>query len=94
MIQVEKTTYITSPRGMTREVFEFDDSKKMKIYIDGELFATQVGEFKVFEEDWNCDNDVYELYGAYFSQDHCDTFYTPKDIVGIICDKKAVIEYV
>lgn len=93
MIRVVQHNY-DSAKGMTREVYEIDNSKKMNIYINGELHAKQVSDFEVFKEDWNRDNVIYELYGAFFIEDHADIFYTPDEIIELVTDKKAVIEYV
>lgn len=92
MIEVVRETW-NHEKGITREVYKLNDKKKIKIIIDKEVFAFQEDNFTTMEQDWNCDGDVYELFGAYFNIDGYSSFLTPEDIVSMIIEENAIIEY-
>lgn len=79
--------------GFSKKIFKLDDKKKIKIIIDGEIYAIQEDNFTIIEKDWNCDGEVYELYGAYFKINGFSDFITPEGIVSMITEENAIIEY-
>lgn len=60
----------------------------MCIELQGEVLK-QITPFQSITKDWNNDNDVYELYGAFFDDQY--TFYTAEDIVGLIVNESAKV---
>lgn len=92
MIEVVRETW-NREKGFTKEVYKLNDKKKIKVIIDNEVYAFQENSFTTIEKDWNCDGDIYELFGAYFNIDGFSNFLTPEDIVSMIVEENAVIEY-
>lgn len=92
MIEVVRETW-NYEKGITKKVYKFNKNKKMKLTIDNSIYATQVSDFQVVEKDWNCDNDVYELFGAYFSVDGLNEFLTPENIVSLIEEEELSVTY-
>lgn len=80
-------------KGFSKKIFKLDDTKRIKIIIDNEVYAIQEDDFITIEKDWNCDGDVYELYGAYFKINGFSDFITPEGIVSMITEENATIEY-
>ena len=92
MIEVVRETW-NYEKGITRKVYKFNKNKKMKLTINNNIYATQISDFQVVEKDWNCDNDVYELFGAYFSIDGFNDFLTPEKIVSLIEEEGLNVTY-
>ena len=92
MIEVVRETW-NHEKGFARKIYKLNDEKKIKIIIDNEVFAFQEDDFTTIEKDWNCDGDIYELFGAYFNMDGYSNFLTPEDIVSLIIEENAIIEY-
>lgn len=92
MIEVVRETW-NYEKGITRKVYKFNKNKKMKLTINNNIYATQISDFQVVEKDWNCDNDVYELFGAYFSIDGFNDFLTPENIVSLIEEEGLNVTY-
>lgn len=92
MIEVVREVW-DCENGFSKKIFKLDDKKKIKIIIDGEIYAIQESDFTVIEKDWNCDGEVYELYGAYFKINGFSDFVTPEGIVSMITEEDAIIEY-
>ena len=86
MIKVDREVYEIE-KGYTKKTYKFDKNKMMKLMINDEIYATQISKFEYITEDWNCDNDIYTLYGAYFDINGRKDFLTPEDIVYIIEEK-------
>ena len=92
MIEVIRETW-NHEKGFTKKVYKLNDKKKIKIIIDDEVYALQEDYFTTVEKDWNCDGDIYALFGAYFNIGGFSNFLTPEDIVSMITEENAVIEY-
>ena len=92
MIEVVIETW-NYEKGITKKVYKFNKNKKMKLTINNNIYATQISDFQVVEKDWNCDNDVYELFGAYFSIDGFNDFLTPENIVSLIEEEGLNVTY-
>ena len=94
MIKVTRDTW-GKGKGFKKEIYRLrDDSCIQLVEEDGSIFATQSSEFKAEFNDWNCDGDVYELYGAYFDRDGYMDFYTPENIVIFMLEDNMTINYI
>lgn len=93
MIEVVKDSW-SYDKGFTKEVYKFKKDKMMTLlYEDNTIYGVQKSKFHFVKKDWNCDNDVYELFGAYFSLDEYNEFLTPENIVSLIEEKKLTVIY-
>lgn len=81
-------------KGFSTKIYKIDESKEIQLLKDNEVYAKQVSEFKVVEKDWNCDNDIYELFGAYFCIEGFNEFLTPENIVSMMIEEDLKIEYI
>ena len=86
MIKVDREIYEVG-KGYIKKSYRFDENKMMKLMIDNKIYATQISKFEYVTEDWDCDDDIYTLYGAYFDINEHKDFLTPEDIVYIIEEK-------
>lgn len=82
-------------KGIQRKVYKFKKNENMKLMLDNEVYAIQLSPFHTVEQDWNCDNDIYELYGAYFNINgyNGNDFLTGEDIVFMIEEKNLKVVY-
>ena len=92
MIEVVRETWHFE-KGITKKVYKFDKNKRMNLTINNNIYAKQISDFEVVEKDWNCDNDIYELFGAYFSIDGFNEFLTPENIVSLIEEEGFSVTY-
>ena len=93
MIKVVKETW-TYDKGFTKKNYTFIEDKMMTLlYKDDTVYGVQKSIFHSVEKDWNCDNDVYELFGAYFVLDDYNEFLTPENIVSLIEDNDLKVVY-
>ena len=92
MIRVIRDTW-NCDKGFTKKVYKLEENKEMKLIKNNQIYAIQVSDFHNVEKDWNCDNDIYELYGAYFDINGYNDFLTPEDIVSMIIDDGLEIVY-
>lgn len=72
------------PVDETKEDYEI----RMK---NGTVFR-QNGPFQAVTRDWNCDGDVYTLFGAYFQcEGRGGEFFSVTDMVSLVVDDEAEI---
>ena len=58
---------------------------------DGKV-CKQTTPFEIVEADWNCDGDVYKLFGANFESKYAGRdFYTPHELLDLILEGEAII---
>ena len=94
MIKVTRDTW-SKDKGFKTEVYRLRLDKRIQVINeDGTVFATQKTDFVTLTRDWNCDGDVYELYGAYFDRDGYMDFYTPENIVIFMLEDNMTINYI
>ena len=52
----------------------------------------QQSPFRIAEADWNCDGDVYELFGAHFDSTYAGReWHTPQGLLRLMLEGEAVI---
>lgn len=93
MIKVEKRTW-SKDKGYNTKIYRLEENKEMQlIKKDGSIYMTQISEFQIEKADWNCDNDIYELYGAYFDINGYPSFFTPENIISTMIEEDCEIVY-
>ena len=93
MIEVVKESW-NCDTGFSKKVYKFKKDKMMTLlYKDNSVYGVQKSEFHEVTKDWNYDNDVYTLLGAYFSLDNYNDFLTPENIVSLIEDEELTVIY-
>lgn len=92
MIEVVRQNW-NHDKGFKEEIYKLEENKDMQLIIDDKIYASQISEFKVVKDDWNCDNDIYELFGAYFKINGYVEFFTPEDIVSMMIEEDCKIKY-
>lgn len=92
MIKVVRENW-TCDKGFTKKVYEFKENGEMQLIDLFGVYGIQVSEFKSVTADWNCDGDVYEMFGAYFDVNGRKNFITPEDIVSFIEDEGFEVVY-
>ena len=92
MIKVIRDTW-SCDKGFATKVYKLEENKEMKLIKNNQTYAIQTSKFHNVKKDWNCDNDIYELYGAYFDINGYNDFLTPEDIVSMIIDDGLEIVY-
>ena len=61
-------------------------------YSNG-IISKQISPFDNITADWNCDGDVYTLFGACFEGKYAGKdFYTPNDLLNMILENEAEID--
>ena len=68
-----------------------ENRKDYEIHMKDGTVMKQDGPFSTVTRDWNCDGDIYPLFGAYFSYDGRGEFITPVDMVRFVVDGEANI---
>ena len=92
MIKVSREVWNCNT-GFSKKIYRLEPNREMQLVKDGEVYASQCSEFQLVEKDWNCDGDVYELYGAYFDRDGYADFITPENIVNMMIEDNVTINY-
>ena len=81
-------------RGYFRDKYYIDTNKTDHIirHSNG-IVSKQMTEFEYVTRDWNCDGDVYALFGACFEGKYGGKdFYTPNNLVDMILEGEAEID--
>ena len=92
MIKVSREVW-NCDTGFSKKIYRLEPNREMQLVKDGEVYASQCSEFQLVEKDWNCDNDVYELFGAYFKIDGYEEFLTPENIISMSLEEGLEIRY-
>ena len=80
-------------RGWFCDTYNMDTTRTdHEIHWKNGKVCKQTSPFRRVEADWNCDQDVYEEFGANFESKYAGTeWWTPQNLLNLMLEGEAVI---